>query len=89
MKTILAVLFSAWTLTVLADGKPLEVTRGKDEKSAGPKLTSTPVVLGDYDAEPRTGGHVDTDRLVRRLGDLGANTYPCGWSGTTPTIGRI
>ena len=33
------------------------------------------VVLGDYDAEPRTGSHVDTDRLVRRLSDLGANTY--------------
>lgn len=32
-------------------------------------------VLGDYDAEPRIGNHVDTDRLVRRLGDLGANTY--------------
>ncbi|MDD4873318.1 MAG: hypothetical protein PHR77_22405 [Kiritimatiellae bacterium] len=33
------------------------------------------IVLGDYDAEPRIGGHVDTDRLIRRLGDLGANTY--------------
>ncbi len=33
------------------------------------------IVLGDYDAEPRTGGHVDTERLGRRLSDLGANTY--------------
>ena len=32
-------------------------------------------ILGDYDAEPRIGDHVDTDRLVKRLVDLHANTY--------------
>ncbi len=37
--------------------------------------TTAPLALGDYDAEPRAGGHVDSDLLVRRLGDLGANTY--------------
>ena len=42
---------------------------------AGIARANPDVVLGDYDAEPRTGSHVDTDRLVRRLHDLGANTY--------------
>ncbi len=32
-------------------------------------------ILGDYDAEPRVGGHVDIPLLTRRLQDLGANTY--------------
>lgn len=32
-------------------------------------------ILGDYDKEPRIGDHVDTDRLVKRLSELGANTY--------------
>lgn len=31
--------------------------------------------VGDYDAEPRDGGHVDCALLVRRLQELGANTY--------------
>jgi hypothetical protein len=32
-------------------------------------------ILGDYDAEPRIGDHVNTDFLIQRLNDLGANTY--------------
>ncbi len=32
-------------------------------------------VLGDYDAELRRGEHVDVQRMVRRLTELGANTY--------------
>ncbi len=75
MKTILAVLISTWTLTTLADGQPSEGNRVKGEMITALNLTSNEVVLGDYDAEPRASGHVDTDRLVRRLGDLGANTY--------------
>lgn len=32
-------------------------------------------VLGDYDAEPRIGEHVDVRLLADRLAELGANTY--------------
>ena len=41
-----------------------------DTARAGPRI-----LLGDYDAEPRIGTHVDTERLLKRLNELGANTY--------------
>lgn len=38
-------------------------------------LAGPPPIKGDYDAELRRGDHVDVERLVRRLTELGANTY--------------
>ena len=45
--------------------------------SAGADEPPKPIILGDYDAELRTadGEHVDCPRMVKRLVELGANTY--------------
>ena len=40
-----------------------------------PSPAAASPVMGDYDAEPRRGEHVDNERLARRLAELGANTY--------------
>ncbi len=43
---------------------------------AGTASASDIPVLGDYDAELRAAdGHVDSALMVKRLQDLGANTY--------------
>lgn len=34
-----------------------------------------PPLMGDYDAELRQGDHVDVERMLQRLTELGANTY--------------
>lgn len=38
-------------------------------------VAAKPVVLGDYDAELRSGEHVDVQQMVQRLTELHANTY--------------
>ena len=42
---------------------------------AGMAQAQPPPFIGDYDAELRTGEHVDCELMIERLTELGANTY--------------
>lgn len=63
---------SAWLLVVAALAC-LALSAGA--QSEGPPVPASPPI-GDYDAEPRRAdGHVDSERLVRQLQLMHANTY--------------
>jgi hypothetical protein len=68
-----SILTSSMPPGTVGTGSPsLDAVRGA---SATPGDTPRQRLVGDYSAELRRGAHVDSALLVKRLQDLGANTY--------------